>query len=312
MSDMDHHNPSSGLKNKNQRGLGRGLANLLSSTVKIPSTDSQGADSVTLKVSQVPIEALQPSTQQPRTIFDETALDELASSIREHGVLQPIVVSEIKDTGQYKIIAGERRYRASKKLGLKTIPAIIREPLSPDSSFEIALIENIQRANLSAIEEAKAYQILLDEYNISQEELAKRVGKERSSITNALRILKLHPSVIHALEDNTISVGHAKVLCGIPFEQQPSMLTTIEKRKLSVRGLEDLVQHASTGSIKNTKQKQQVTNIDPQYEHCRRAAEELLSMKIKIVPTSKDSGQVVFHYHSLEALTELFEIIDVK
>lgn len=288
------------------RSLGRGLANLLSSTVSV-----QGETG--LRVKQIPLDVLQTHPRQPRTKFETQALEELAHSIREHGVLQPIIVSEVKDAGMYKIIAGERRYRAAKMVGLKYIPALVREPLDMSESFELALIENIQRENLSPLEEARAYQILIDEYHISQEELAKRVGKDRSSVTNALRLIKLHPEIITALELNKISVGHAKILCGIAFESQPNFLKVILKKNLSVRGLEEHIQPREEQPVsKNKEQNQNLTKIDPQYQRMCKAAEELLSMKVLLVPTDEQKGQVIFHYHSLEALKELFDVLVVK
>jgi ParB family transcriptional regulator, chromosome partitioning protein len=294
------------VNSKQPRGLGRGLANLLSSTITVQAEDG-------LRVRLLPLDAISAHKRQPRSNFETQALEELARSIREHGVLQPILVSEIKDAGAYKIIAGERRYRAAQMVGLKQIPAIVRDPLSPGVSYELALIENIQRADLTAIEEAKAYQVLLEEYKLSHEELAKRIGKDRVTISNMLRLLKLHPEVTQALDAQKITVGHAKVLCGIEFEKQPYFLKTLLEKKLSVRGLELLLnlgkQHPKT---EKTNKNQQLIQLDPQYLKASRAAEELLSMKIEIVPSQKDKGKVVFHYHNLEALTELFDIFEIK
>lgn len=291
---------------RKKKGLGRGLANLLSSTV--PVTDRIGEQLPNL-IIELPLFRVRPSGNQPRSTFDPKLIEELAQSIKTHGVIQPIIVCDKDKSGIYEILAGERRYRACKLAGLKTIPVIIkREALERDQAFELALIENIQRADLSPLEEAKAYQMLLEAREMTQEELAKRVGKDRSSVSNAIRLLKLHPNVLHALEKKQISVGHAKVLCGIGFEQQCVFLRHIESKKLSVRELEEHVQSTNRSPARTQPRKQKGRKLDPQFERMRKLAEERLGVRVQIQTDSDGAkGRVIVWYHELQVLSRVLE-----
>ena len=206
-------------------GLGRGLGALL------PESGLQ----------DIPVERIRPNPLQPRQTFAADELEELAQSIREHGILQPVVVSRQPEEGAYQLIVGERRWRAAQQAGLATIPALIR-PTGSREALEIALVENLQRASLSPLETAEAYAALISEFGITQEQVAARVGKSRSAVANTLRLLNLATAVKNALAAGTISEGHARALLRLSAELQLYALAEIEKRGLNVRQTEQLVQ----------------------------------------------------------------------
>jgi ParB family transcriptional regulator, chromosome partitioning protein len=224
-----------------RRALGRGLDALI-------PTQAQTSDVVPITAAKrdffrVRIEDVHPSAEQPRQAFDETKLEELAQSIRAHGVIQPIVLRErpAAEGGGYWLIAGERRWRAAQRAGMHEVPAIVREA-TPAKAFEMALIENVQRDDLNPIEEAEAYRRLSDEHGLTQEQLAERVGKDRTTITNALRLLKLPPTVRALVTEGALTMGHARALLGL---EDPILIDTfarkVASRALSVRVTEELV-----------------------------------------------------------------------
>ena len=227
-------------KNKRQ-ALGRGLEQLFSDDIaSFDDIEETIVDEARKnnEIVELPLSELRPNPYQPRKIFDDDALNELASSIKEHGVFQPIIVK--KTIKGYDIVAGERRYRASKKLGLEKIPAIIKD-FSDDEMMNIALLENLQREDLSAIEEANAYKVMLDTAHITQEELAERVGKSRSHITNMLGLLKLPASVQDLVLYNKLSMGHARVLSKLEDRDKIEELAEqVVSNGLSVRELEEI------------------------------------------------------------------------
>jgi len=216
-----------------RRGLGRGLQDLLSSTDWLRRTDIQ--------LFFCPIDGLEANPSQPRQLVDDEGLQEMAQSIREKGVLQPILVVRTEVPDRYRILAGERRWRAARLAGLKEIPVLLREATS-DEALEIALIENIQRRDLNCIEEALAYRRLRDEFRLTQEEIAKRVGKDRSTVANLLRLLQLPRAIQEAVLNGTLSMGHARAILGLDdAEDQEKLLRLIQERQLSVRQTENLV-----------------------------------------------------------------------
>jgi len=220
--------------NLKRRALGRGLEAL----IPTPTPPSGPRE-----LFRAAIEDVHPSAQQPRQSFDETKLEELAQSIRSHGVIQPIVVRErsAAEGGGYWLIAGERRWRAAQRAGLHDIPAIVREA-TPAKAFELALIENLQRDDLDPIEEAEAYRRLFDEHGFTQEQLAERVGKDRATVANALRLLRLPPTVRALVQDGTLSMGHARALLGLDDPMAIDVLARkVHARALSVRATEELV-----------------------------------------------------------------------
>ena len=271
-------------------GLGKGLDALIP-TGNTPIASAGG-------VMQIPVEQIQPNPHQPRIHFNETDLSELADSIREHGVLQPLVVMSVD--GGYQLIAGERRLQASKLAGLKTVPAILRQATKQEL-LELALIENIQRADLNALEEAEAYRQLTEDFNLSHEAVARRVGKSRVAVTNTLRLLGVTPAVKQALVDGKITEGHARALLGLSSARaQESALQTVLKFELSVRQTEGLVKKlggAKPSSKKKTGPSPDVTDIEQRL----RAS---LGTKVAL-RHGKSGGTVTIHYYSDEELDAL-------
>ena len=219
-------------------GLGKGLGSLIPTTERLQDAEGQ--------LRELPLSEIVANTFQPRDHFDEEALVSLSASIRAVGVLQPILVREI-DEHSYELIAGERRWRAAKRAGLQTIPAIVR-PAEDGDSLEQALVENLHREDLSALEEATAYQRLMEEFSMTQEQVATRVGKSRSSVANTLRLLQLPASIQRLLREGQLSAGHARALLGTPDRSfQESLARTIVNEKLSVREVEERVrEHSGT------------------------------------------------------------------
>ncbi len=217
-------------------GLGRGMATLL------PTTDDEG------KVFfSCPIEEIRPNRSQPRKTFSDDKLEELAASIREKGIIQPLVVRKKDD--HYELIAGERRWRAAQKAGLREVPVVIQD-VSDGTALELALIENIQREDLNAVEEAEAYQALLDNFALSQEELARRVGKERSTVANSLRLLRLPTDIKRDIAEDRLSMGHARALLALDSpEEMKAGRDEILKKRLTVRQAEGLVQKLKSARV---------------------------------------------------------------
>lgn len=218
-------------------GLGKGLDALF--------MDNETADSgiVTLRLSEI-----EPNRDQPRKVFSEEALNELADSIREHGVLQPLLVRPLS-TGGYQLVAGERRWRASRMAGLREVPVVIRD-MDEEQAMEIALIENLQREDLNAIEEASGYKLLMERYGMTQEQVAKRVGKSRPAVANALRLLNLPPRVMEMVEEGEVSPGHARAL--LSFEDPEQMMDVaqkVRKGKYSVRDIEKMSKHPGEPAV---------------------------------------------------------------
>jgi ParB family chromosome partitioning protein len=221
-------------------GLGKGLGALIPNEI---SPDRGSA------LREVPLSSIRPSEMQPRTHFDEEAMSSLAASIRELGVLQPVLVRELEDqeSASYELIAGERRWRAARRAGLQTIPVLVRGATSDAASLEQALVENLHREDLNPLEEAAAYQQLIDEFELTHEEVATRVGKSRAAITNTLRLLQLPAGAQRVLADGGITAGHARALLGTPDRAlQERLARTIVDEQLSVRAVEDLIRGGMT------------------------------------------------------------------
>jgi ParB family chromosome partitioning protein len=214
--------------------LGRGLGALIPQKAE-PAPQAQPSAGL----AQVPIDQIQPNPQQPRRTFNEASIDELARSVREHGIVQPLVVTRAGD--KYKLIAGERRFRAAQKAGLTTVPVVVKDALKSGDALQIALVENIQREDLNPMEEANAYHQLHDEFGMTQEEIAKRVGKERSTVANCLRLLKLPASVKELLAAGQLSMGHARALLAVESaKKQEALAAHVVKNDLNVRQTEML------------------------------------------------------------------------
>lgn len=272
-------------------GLGKGL-----NAIFIENDNEENNGTVSLKISEI-----EPNRSQPRKEFDEEALNELAESISKHGLLQPILVRPLT-LGGYEIVAGERRYRASRMAGLTEVPVIIRE-LSESETMELALIENLQREDLSPLEEAMGYSVLMDEHGFTQEEVARSVGKSRPAIANALRLLKLPESVTEYLKDDKISAGHARALLTLPDEEtMTEVCTQIVKNDLSVRQTEKLCKKL-TAEAKPQKPAEKVPNY---YKEVEMALTTALGRKISVTKSKgKQGGVLQIEFYSDEELTEL-------
>ena len=275
-------------------GLGRGLDALFSSSL-MDENES---------VKTVPIASIVPNPRQPRTRFKEEELTELADSIREHGVIQPLVVSEQED-GTYTLIAGERRLRASQLAGLDSVPVITRQA-DDQELLELALIENIQREDLSPLEAAEAYKSLEENFNLTHEEIAKRVGKNRTSVTNTMRLLKLPGEVQKALLEKRITEGHARVLLSLPTPQsQINAMNYIINNDLNVRQAEEYIRNLvgvrKPDSVKNK------TELSPELREVENQLRQLVGTKVTLRPAKNGSGSINIHYYSAEDLEAIIE-----
>lgn len=286
------------------KGLGKGLDSMIppKRTARAQAQDS-AADKNANKSGEVilKINDVEPNKNQPRRTFNEDSLIELSESIKQHGIVQPLVVAKQKD--YYEIIAGERRWRAAKIAGLKEVPVIIKD-YSPQEIMEVALIENIQREDLNPIEEAKAYKNLIDEYNLKQDQVAEKVSKSRTAVTNALRLLKLDDRVQEMLINENISSGHARALLGLDdAEKQYNIATQIFDEKLSVRETEKLVKQINRPE-QPPKPKKELKN-DFVYRDIEEKLKEKIGTKVKINRKTEDKGKIEIEYYSPEELEKI-------
>ena len=293
------------------RGLGKGLDALIPSGIneKSVSTDKVKKDKSAENQSGetiVNITKVEPNREQPRKNFDEDALEELAESIKQFGLLQPILVQDRKT--YYEIIAGERRWRAAKKAGLKEVPVIIKN-LTEQEIVEISLIENIQREDLNPIEEAQAYKRLLTEFNLKQDEVAERVAKSRTAVTNSMRLLKLCDDVQQMIIDGMISTGHARALITIEDpEQQYIIAQRIFDEKLSVRDVEKLVKNLN----QPPKAKKTIIvdqSLEAVYQDIEENLKQKLSTKVSITSKGNGSGKIEIEFYSHEDLEKLMDLL---
>ena len=252
-------------------------------------------------IVEVALARIQPNPFQPRRHIDETELDELAASIREHGVLQPVLVTGTIDG--YQLIAGERRVRAARLAGLDRIPAVVRQ-LADRDQLEVALVENVQRADLDPIDEALAYRQLIDEFGLTQELVADRVGKARATVANTLRLLDLHPDVQSAIADGRLTEGHGRALGGLPPDNQPHVLGTVLAQRLSVRQTEELVRRLR--EPRPPHQTPARTLLDPDLERVEEELRQRLGTKVSLT-RSRRGGRIVIEYYSDEELGRLYE-----
>lgn len=276
--------------------LGRGLDAL------IPSLNVQEDD----KVIEIPIVQLRANPYQPRKTFNEESIQELAASIKEHGVIQPIIVRSVLKG--YEIIAGERRFRASQVCGLEKIPAVVRK-FSDQQVMEIALIENVQREDLNAIELAVAYQALIDQFQMTQEELSAKVGKSRSHIANFLRLLQLPEEIKQFVSRGTLSMGHARAIAGVKDDKKKKELAavTIEKQ-WSVRELEETIQNLDEQKEKEPI-KPKVRKKDPYMDEVEENLRSIFRTTVKIRPQQQHKGKIEFAYYSKDDLERILELL---
>lgn len=295
-------------------GLGKGLDSLIPETIKpAPQEKTKVVEKIVEKVVEKPVEQkvklskIGPREDQPRKQFDEDSLAELAESIKQFGVIQPLVVQE--KNGFYEIIAGERRWRAAKMAGLKEVPVIIKKYTDLEI-MEISLIENIQRENLNPIEEALAYKKLLNEFHLKQDEVAERVSKSRAAVTNSMRLLKLDERVQQMLIDDMLSTGHARALLGIEDpELQVNVATRVFDEKLSVREVEKLVKKIQENKPEKPKNDPVDDFIYNDLEEKMKAA---MGTKVSIKQKAKGKGKIEIEYYSREDLERIFEAITRK
>lgn len=288
-----------------KQALGRGLSALLKDTTDVNSVNDKNADKLVGNIIEISLDDIEVNPYQPRTYFDEEALRELASSIRELGVIQPITVRKLSGSS-YQLVSGERRFRASKLIGNATIPAYIRIA-NDQEMLEMALVENIQRKNLDPIEVALSYQRLIDEINLTQEELSVRVGKKRSTVTNYLRLLKLDPILQTGMRDGFISMGHGRAIINVENkEEQLNIYEKILQEKLSVRQTEELVKNLK-GGIAIDKPKRKVV---PKY--IKESLPDISSFfghKVAVNVNSKGKGKLVIPFHSEEDFNRIKNLL---
>lgn len=300
------------------RGLGKGLDALIPNVIndktndyKTKSTENKLTDLSSKETEEgqiktVNITKIEPNREQPRRSFDEESLEELAESIRQFGLLQPILVHDKKT--YYEIVAGERRWRAAKKAGLKEIPVIVKD-LTEQEIVEISLIENIQRENLNPIEEAQAYKRLLTEFNLKQEEVAERVAKSRTAVTNSMRLLKLCENVQQMVIDDMITTGHARALITIEDqEQQYEIAKKIFDEKLSVRDVEKLVKNLN----KPVKEKKPVVtdkSLEAVYQNIEENLKQKLSTKVNITSKGNGAGKIEIEFYSHDDLEKIMDLL---
>ncbi len=292
-----------------RNALGRGLAAL------IPGAPAPSALATTTGIASrrpsdgtrtIAVEEIHPSPGQPRTRFDDARLDELAASIKTQGIIQPLIVRTRVDGG-YELIAGERRWRAAQRAGLHEVPAVVRD-VAPTQAFEMALVENLQREDLNPLEEAAGYQRLVEEFGYTQEQLSERVGKDRSTVANALRLLRLPESVRDLLAEGRLSMGHARALLGLEAAfAMEKLARKIVAAELSVRRVEELVRRARDGG--GTPKPTGATSRAPSTS-ARDLAMRLtrtLGTRVEVIEVGKERGQIAIHYHSLDQLDALLE-----
>ena len=270
--------------------LGRGLTSLIPQR---PTSDAA--------IVEVPLDRIRPNPYQPRRHMDDAGLEELAASIREHGILQPVLVTEVIDG--YQLIAGERRVRASRLAGLERIPALIRQ-LADQDQLEVSLVENVQRSDLDPIDEALAYRQLITEFGLTQERVAERVGKARATVANTLRLLDLHPDVQGAIADGRVTEGHGRALGSLATDAQAQVLRTVLAQGMSVRQTEELVRRLKEPKPAVTPRS--TPRLDPDLERVETHLRERLGTKVSL-SRSRTGGRIVIEYYSDEELTRLYE-----
>ena len=299
-----------------KRGLGKGLDSLIPTNVMMESEVKHATVSTASSPEEekdgtlmVKLSKVEPNREQPRKNFDEDSLQELAESLKQFGMLQPILVQNRGD--YYEIIAGERRWRAAKIAGLKEVPVIVRE-LTDQEIVEISLIENIQREDLNPVEEAKAYKRLIDEFNLKQDEVADRVGKSRTAVTNSMRLLKLTDKVQQMLIDEMITAGHARAILAISDkEKQETVAMKVFDEKLSVRETEALVKRMLEPP-KTAKKSKFSSAEDAIYESLEEKMKSIMGTRVQIHRKKNDKGKIEIEYYSkdeLERIIDLFESI---
>ena len=274
--------------NKIKKGLGRGLSSLIGETKVEQSTN------------KLSISDLYPNKFQPRKIFDEESLSDLEKSIKERGIIQPIIVRKSDENSKYEIIAGERRWLAAQKAGLHEVPVVVTEA-DDLKSLEFAIVENVQRNDLNPLEEAQGYQRLINDFSYDQEKVSKFIGKSRSYITNCLRILTLPDDVLNLIETKKLSTGHAKILVGL--QNASFVAQKIIEKKLSVRQSENFVK------IFKKKKSSFINHSDPNIQNLEKSISDKIGLNVSIKNNKKNKGTITFAYHDVEQLNKIIDII---
>ena len=281
-----------------KKGLGKGLDALFGGEIETQIENIE--KKIENSVAELKITEIEPNMGQPRKLFDDEKIKDLADSISENGMIQPIVVA--KSEKSYKIIAGERRWRAARIAGLKTVPVVIKDEIADQKILELALIENIQRQDLNAIEEANAYQTLMNEYSMTQEEVARVVGRSRPSIANVVRLLNLDERVQEMIITERISEAHARAILTVSsHDKQYELALLIEKQKLSVREIEAL--------MRQKKKKKQTPSSNIFMQSIEENMKNYFGTKVKIVSKSKEKGKIVIEYMSNDDLDRIMDIM---
>lgn len=290
-----------------KRGLGLGIDNLIpDKTENIRETRPEKTE--ISGETMLPLIEIEPNRAQPRTRFDEDALQELADSIKQYGIIEPIVVQ--KRDNHYEIIAGERRWRAARIAGLKKVPVVIKE-YSEDEIFTIALIENIQREDLNPIEEAVAYQKLIQELKLKQDEVAEKVSKSRTAITNSMRLLKLDQRVQQMLIDEMITEGHGRALLPITDpEEQFTLAMKVFDEKLSVRETEKLIKKLQEEKNAPAKEQEETKDVSFVYKNLEEKLKRTLGTKVEIKNKVNNTGKIEIEYYSMDELERIVELLD--
>jgi ParB family chromosome partitioning protein len=296
----------------NKKVLGKGLGALIGSKPSTPKPTENSSTAPTAHqgemVKQVPLNLIFPSPLQPRKSFSEEQLEDLTQSIKEQGIIHPLIVREVQ--GKYELIAGERRWRASQRAGLKLIPVIARQATDREI-LELALVENLQRSDLNPIEEGEGYEILQQKYKMTQEEIARKVGKNRATVANAVRLTALPPAVKSMVQKNLISAGHAKAILGLPRpEDQIALAEEVVKKSLSVRAAESMVQSLSQDSGKKKSPKAKSSN-QADWRDLELRIQRTVGTKARIVGSAQ-KGRVEIDYYNDSDLERILSLLGVK
>ena len=293
-----------------KKALGKGLSALIPDTyVKSEQLPTEKLASKAVggehAIQQISIASIKPNRQQPRHRFNEEKIEELARSIKEQGILQPVIVK--KSAEGYELICGERRARAAQKCGLDKVPAIVKD-IAEDKLLEWALVENIQREDLNPIEEAQAYIRLIEEQGLSQEEIAKKLGKDRSTVANAVRLLRLPQEILEGLIDGRLQSGHARALLALPTpEHQRQLARRIMEEKFSVRQVEELVGKA----VVRKRRAKTARNLDQDILHLETKIERKLGTQVRIFQGKNNQGRIEIRYYSLDDLDRLLNLLGI-
>ncbi len=301
-------------KQNNKEAIGKGLRSLLRNIDEdLKTTTGELKTKVveqTVSSSRIPIDQIQINPKQPRRDFDEAALNELAVSIKLHDIIQPLTVSKLVN-GKYQLIAGERRFRASKIAGLKDVPVYIRHA-NDSELLELALLENLQREDLNAIEIALSYKRMMDELNFTQEQVAERMGKERSTVTNYVRLLKLPPNIQFSVRHGNISMGHARALINIDtIDKQLFVFNEIRNKELNVRQTEELVRKLYKAEKNNAVKSSVKESLPPAYKKIEDNLASHFGTKVKLVHQKNGSGSIAVEYYSLQELNKILDLMNV-